>query len=1034
MASSKGDRRRRRHPAGKVALGLGLLLGASALALPALARDPITAEGAMVMTGFAGTNARAGSFFRSATPVDETFINPGGVSLRVFDLSDLKGEPQGQLAKPKIRLNVKAREIGQVFGVALDNGTPPNIYAAASSVFGLQIAKRVGEDSFRRLKTGTEGAEWMPGQFGPDGDAGTIWRIDGVSGKVTKFATIGRDGVSNSGPGIGNITFAPDLDLLFASDLDTGLIHAIDLTGEVIAQFDHGTEGRPRANLTPVADDGRRADITSPQFDVEDPETWGYTQPERRIWGLAFRDGRLYYAIWANSEIWSVSVGKDGSFGKDARREFTVPSNVRPFPVASLAFDGEGRLYAAERGEIRARFDYEAFTVPRRSRVLRFERQADGRWSPEPVEFPIGFPATYQNASGGVALGPAYDNTGKFRPRSCWGTVWATGDSLRQSATDAEKLAASGELAVDGAQGFSASLSPDDNRPPLRSYFIDFDRKYDNANAIGHVGSVAIVQNCSGEEQVSAQADSGTEPSADERPAEKPSSSATRDTSEGPESADNKSTLSDQFGNPIQPNDGGTEPGDRSAEGQDEPTDIAESVPEQPARLHLADLPRPFDLSLAVRAGTGVCSPEYTCPFTLTVTNHGPGEYRGPLVIAEEVDRAVADLADWSPRTPWSCERRDTTFVCRRENVSLAPGESLSLRVDFVPWAIPAAQIQNCARIDWRSGGLHGRNRLVQETLARLGYDTGTPDGLIGAKTRSAIAAFNRIEGRAADSDDVNAALLSFLFGVWGAGDLRQPGDRDCQSVPLDSSARSYRVPPDCPADSVLLKGRCHTVEQLCGSSRMFNAQKASCSCPAERPLLDPASGACIAYTASDRTFTVAPSLPREATSPAAAAAPADDSTAVPTAPAQPTKPAKTVQPGEPPTGGPIQAERNTPATPREKPRDIPTSQPSRPPAPDSSSRAITCPGNQTWNGEARRCDCPADLPIWDRNEQRCIASLSPSASGAATSTPAATPRPDLQICTGNRVWNAQLTTCVCPADLPRWDEAGRLCLPESKG
>jgi hypothetical protein len=41
-------------------------------------------------------------------------------------------------AAPKT-FDVLAKDVGQVFGVALDDQTPPNIYVAATSVFGLQI-------------------------------------------------------------------------------------------------------------------------------------------------------------------------------------------------------------------------------------------------------------------------------------------------------------------------------------------------------------------------------------------------------------------------------------------------------------------------------------------------------------------------------------------------------------------------------------------------------------------------------------------------------------------------------------------------------------------------------------------------------------------------------------------------------------------------------------------------------------------------------------------------------------------------------
>lgn len=52
--------------------------------------------------------------------------------------------------------------------------------------------------------------------------------------------------------------------------------------------------------------------------------------------------------------------------------------------------------------------------------------------------------------------------------------------------------------------------------------------------------------------------------------------------------------------------------------------------------------------------------------------------------------------------------------------------------------------------------------QAVQRKLNELGYDAGTPDGLMGRDTRSAILAFQRDNGLVADGD-ATAALLQFL-------------------------------------------------------------------------------------------------------------------------------------------------------------------------------------------------------------------------------------------------------------------------------
>ena len=71
--------------------------------------------------------------------VDLTFINPDGPSARILDLSHPGHVWDGRLIDPPKTFDVLAKDIGQVFGVALDDQPPPNIYLAATSVFGLNL-------------------------------------------------------------------------------------------------------------------------------------------------------------------------------------------------------------------------------------------------------------------------------------------------------------------------------------------------------------------------------------------------------------------------------------------------------------------------------------------------------------------------------------------------------------------------------------------------------------------------------------------------------------------------------------------------------------------------------------------------------------------------------------------------------------------------------------------------------------------------------------------------------------------------------
>jgi hypothetical protein len=224
---------------------------------------PVIQRGDAVVTGFSGVNVLKPD--GNAQLQDYLVIDTQAAALQVFNLSQMFGPDDAHLVQAPRRLTVPAAEIGQVFGVTLDDGLPasgpatdnnpvPNIYATATSAYGLQIVvdKQVGNETVRqRSKTSSPQASWMDGQFGVvlGGGPGSIWKIDGRTGKASLFANVVLDGVANSGPAHGAITFHPTSRRLFVSDLQTGMIHAFDLTGREVGRYDHGIQGRTRQGL-----------------------------------------------------------------------------------------------------------------------------------------------------------------------------------------------------------------------------------------------------------------------------------------------------------------------------------------------------------------------------------------------------------------------------------------------------------------------------------------------------------------------------------------------------------------------------------------------------------------------------------------------------------------------------------------------------------------------------------------------------------------------------------------------------------------
>ncbi|TLG74091.1 hypothetical protein [Methylocystis sp. B8] len=467
----------------------------------------VLADGNAVVTGFSGAQPPR-LIAPQANPADQTFIDLNGPALRVIDLQGPLAPPRTQLLQAPKPFTLTAGRIGQVFAVALDNASPPNIYAASTSAYGLPIvvANAGGEGAPVRAKQGAPNASFMPGLFGPStlqGGPGSIWRIDGVTGETRLFANVTLGGAPNPGPALGGLAFDAASSNLFVADRGTGMIHRLDMTGAERSHYDHGAQGRPSAGL-PAApfNPANRLDIASAQFHTDDPATWGYAPPERRIFGLAVHAGRLYYAVAERLQIWSVAIMPDGTFAADARIEVTVAPGAGATEISKIAFDDQGRMLLAERAAPTGAYDFGALAQPGIGRVLRYAPtasvEAGAAWQAAPDEYAIGFFGEMKNGDGGVALGYSYDPAGKLNRASCGGFLWSTGEQLRVSADSglAARLAQGGPVSVNGLQGNGADLVRPANAPPLASYFVDYDDRFDDPNARGGLGDIAIRRNC----------------------------------------------------------------------------------------------------------------------------------------------------------------------------------------------------------------------------------------------------------------------------------------------------------------------------------------------------------------------------------------------------------------------------------------------------------------------------------------------------------------------------------------------------------
>jgi len=274
---------------------------------------------------------------------------------------------------PNVNHIWNARNLGEVFGITMDDAANPNIYVAATTVYGNHA---------------------YPAGNGP----GTVYKLDGATGDITAFNSI-----PNSGPALGNLTSwkaSGGSEHLYVTSFDDGLIYQITLAGALVGTYDHGVDGRPLESLVPLADVPANA----------------YTALGRRVWGIEAHEGRLYYAVWtaAGAEIWSVGLDVAGvPVPATAQRDIPVGSFPNNYPVSDIAFSTTGQMYVAQRYHMGANFGGQHYDF-----VLEFTFAA-GSWNnPSPSNtYRVGDFSSGANSAGGVSV-------------ECSGAVWASGDAL----------------------------------------------------------------------------------------------------------------------------------------------------------------------------------------------------------------------------------------------------------------------------------------------------------------------------------------------------------------------------------------------------------------------------------------------------------------------------------------------------------------------------------------------------------------------------------------------------------------------------
>ena len=689
--------RRSNHDFSAAAFSVTLFL--LALVLPAThasAETAVLSAGDTALSGFSGTVLSAESLPPGVNPIDKTVIDVDGPALQILDLSAIGGPAAGQIVAPPVKFSVPAKDIGQVFPLVFDNGVagaPPNLYAGATSAYGLQIVDTTPDSDGKpvRLKAGAPGARFMDGQFGGLAGAtpGAIWKIDGTTGKASFLADTAFSGVLNSGPGLGGLAFDPKSRTLYASDLDNGLIHrfALDDNAADLGQFDHGVTGRPTRDLPPVPDDGKRLEILSPDFNPSDIATWGLTQAERRVRAMTVHDGRLYYSVDEGPEIWSVALNPDGGFASDVRSEFQVKAD-KPLPVTDIAFDGAGNLIVAQRGTQASPYDYGAFVEPGAAQVLRYSPETPddpatpGTWAPEPQSYAAGFSGESKSASGGVSLQYGYRDDGTLDLEACRASVAVTADGIAPDGTG------------HGAQLNAAALVLTANMPPQQRFFVDFDPKQARAELRGHVGAVKSFQPC---------ADGAGDGGGGFPPVAGGGGGFPPDAGGGGGGFPPVAGGGGGGGGfpPVAGGGGGTTfPPVEGGGGGVALPDAEGGGGGKVAPGDAVDTTRSGNLVVTKKGLSPDCGEATTCNYTITVENTGDASVPGPVILEDTLTAGDAALATAKitqpPGLPWTCSGAPPKFTCVHQGPIPAKGV-VPLTIGFAPGPIGAAkEVKNC--------------------------------------------------------------------------------------------------------------------------------------------------------------------------------------------------------------------------------------------------------------------------------------------------------------------------------------------------
>lgn len=203
--------------------------------------------------------------------------------------------------------------------------------------------------------------------------------------------------------------------------------------------------------------------------------------------------------------------------------------------------------------------------------------------------------------------------------------------------------------------------------------------------------------------------------------------------------------------------------------------------------------------------------------------------------VEADVDRFNAMVADYNSRCSRFRYRRGALESARSDIEAIrlllqAEGRSRFVRRPNLGSQQP--------RAEGARPSFDGVVLAIQRRLNELGYDAGVPDGLVGAKTASAISAFQRDQGLPIDGTP-SASLVSRLDAVKSARPTVVPSGQSSPSV-TSESVTSETIPKSVPLtaaapraldQSSLSSEERQSIEYACQTDKLMNGPAAYKSC-----------------------------------------------------------------------------------------------------------------------------------------------------------------------------------------------------------